>query len=136
MSEFVKTYADNVLTVVMDGTRTIELKINPVTQLPWANEEEAMNYSVDHRFFPEALPVSDEISAIAYKMLFTLSERVAIKNSTDPVVIELNELANDPRLSTVNLSDKNTIDGVNYLVSAGLLTQERADMILSNKKPV
>jgi hypothetical protein len=68
-------------------------------------------------------------------MLFTLQERVAIKNSTDEIVKELNDLANDSRLTEVDLADKNTVDGVTYLVSVGILTAERAAQILSNTKP-
>jgi hypothetical protein len=59
---------------------------------------------------------------------FTLAERTAIRGSTDPVVVDLLWLI--AHQATIDLTDKHIVDGVNYLVSAGLLDASRVAAIL------
>jgi hypothetical protein len=76
-------------------------------------------------------PVAPTVGPIEFKLLFTSGERIAIKTSTDPIVQDFYEITSDPRLTHVDLGLKSTQDAIAYLVSIGILTQERADAILS-----
>ena len=82
----------------------------------------------------DATPTPTEahkVSPIEFKLLFTSGERIAIKSSTDPVVQDFYEITNDPRLTHVDLGLKSTQDAIAHLVHAGILTQARADAILT-----
>jgi hypothetical protein len=60
---------------------------------------------------------------------FTSEERIAIRTSTDPVVqdfIHMLEVSEQ-----IDVSNTTTIDGINYLESINLLTNNRATEILS-----
>lgn len=72
-----------------------------------------------------------KVSPIEFKLLFTSGERIAIKSSTDPVVQDFYEITNDPRLTHVDLGLKSTQDAIAHLVHVGILTQARADAILT-----
>jgi hypothetical protein len=78
---------------------------------------------------PEA--VAPKVSPIEFKLLFTSPERIAIRTSTDPIVQDFYEITSDPRLTHVDLGLKSTKDAIAYLVSVDILTQERADVILT-----
>jgi hypothetical protein len=71
------------------------------------------------------------ITAIAFKLRFTAPERVAIYASTDAMVKDFVSLLDDPRLTQVDLMLPTTIQAVEYLQQAGLLTAERKDEILA-----
>lgn len=77
------------------------------------------------------VPVAPKVSPIEFKLLFTSGERIAIKTSTDPIVQDFYEITSDPRLTHVDLSLKSTKDAIAYLVSINILTQDRADAILT-----
>lgn len=80
---------------------------------------------------PEPEPVGyPTVSAIEYKMLFTTPERIAIKTSTDPIVMDIYELLNDPRVTNVNMNLQSVQDALSYFVTKGLLTNERVAVIL------
>jgi len=67
---------------------------------------------------PEPQPVvfvPPKVTVIEYKMLFTSAERIAVKTSTDPVIIDLQELMNDPRTVNVDLSLKSISDALDYM---------------------
>lgn len=72
------------------------------------------------------------LTPLEFKMMFTAPERVAIKvaATTDPIVEDFQEIANDPRLKEVILTLPANIDAINYLVSKSLLTAERGEEIL------
>jgi hypothetical protein len=72
-----------------------------------------------------------KVSPIEFKLLFTSPERIAIRTSTDPIVQDFYEITSDPRLTHVDLGLKSTKDAIGYLVSVDILTQERADVILT-----
>lgn len=83
---------------------------------------------------PPPAPVTPKpptVSAIQYKMLFTSAERIAAKASADPVVVDLQELLNDPRTTTVDLSLKSISDALDYMTSIKLLAPGRKDEILT-----
>jgi hypothetical protein len=71
------------------------------------------------------------VSAIEFKLLFTSSERVAIKTSVDPVVQDFFGLVEDPRLTNVRLGLKSTQHALAYLEAVGILDAGRKDEILT-----
>jgi hypothetical protein len=75
--------------------------------------------------------VPPTVSAIQYKMLFTSAERIASKKSTDPVIIDLQDLLNDPRTLTVNLALKSISDSLDYMTAIKLLAPGRKAEILT-----
>ena len=72
-----------------------------------------------------------KVSAIEYKMLFTSAERIAAKASVDPVIMDLQELLNDPRTLTVDLSLQSISDALDYMTAIGLLAAGRKAEILT-----
>ncbi|WP_395175821.1 hypothetical protein [Roseibium alexandrii] len=84
-----------------------------------------------------------EVSPVEFKMLFTSAERIAIngrrkdtstENETVKAVLDdWYSIVDDPRLSAVNLQLQSTIDGVNFLVTIGILTAERATQVLAGE---
>lgn len=77
--------------------------------------------------------IAPKVSPVEFKLLFTVLERVAIKQSTDPAIVDFYEIVNDPRLSHVDLGLQSTKDAIGYLQSSNLLTAERAADILAGK---
>lgn len=75
--------------------------------------------------------VPPTVSAIQYKMLFTSAERIAAKQSTDPVIVDLQDLLQDPRTLTVNLALKSISDALDYLTAVNLLAPGRKAEILT-----
>jgi hypothetical protein len=59
---------------------------------------------------------------------FTAAERAAIRNSTDPIVVDLLWLLGHQY--QIDLTYPNIINGVSYLVAIGLLDQTRVATIL------
>ncbi len=76
-------------------------------------------------------PVPPRVTVIEYKMLFTSHERIAVKASTDPVIIDLQELMNDPRTTTVDLSLASIQGALDYMTSLGLIAVGRKAEILT-----
>lgn len=72
-----------------------------------------------------------KVSPVEFKLLFTSAERIAIKASTDAVVLDFMEIVNDPRLTTVDLGLASTQQGVAYLASVGLIGEARVAEILA-----
>lgn len=79
----------------------------------------------------ETITVLPLLSPVEFKMLFTSAERIAIKSSTDLVVIDFFELINDPRLTQVDRNLQSVKDAIAHLVLVGIVTQLRADEILA-----
>jgi hypothetical protein len=85
---------------------------------------------------PEPAPIPVEVippvvSTIQFKLLFKSAERIAIKTSTDPIVIDFFDIVNDIRLTEVNLNSKSTRDALGYLEGIKLLAAGRKDEILT-----
>lgn len=79
---------------------------------------------------PSPLPL---LSPVEFKLLFTAEERIAIRSAkdSDPVVFDMWDILDDPRLTQVDRNLQSTKDSILYLVSAGFLTAERGDEIIS-----
>jgi hypothetical protein len=73
------------------------------------------------------------VSAIQYKMLFTSAERIAAKASTDPVIVDLQELLNDPRTDSVDLALQSISDALDYMTYIGLIMVGRKAEILTGE---
>lgn len=72
--------------------------------------------------------ITTQLTRLEFLTRFTAAERIAIRASTDPVVIDFMELLN---LATyIDVGDQNTIDGVNYLASQNLIAANRVAEIL------
>lgn len=78
-------------------------------------------------------PVALKVSPVEFKLLFTPSERVAIKSArkTDPIVEDIFDILEDDRLTHVNLGLPSTADSLAYLASKGLIEAARVPEILS-----
>lgn len=79
----------------------------------------------------------DKVSPVEFKLLFTPQERIAIKTvrATDAVIDDFYDIAEDPRLTHVDLSLQTTKMAIAYMVSLNLLTAERAEQILAGQAP-
>jgi hypothetical protein len=83
---------------------------------------------------PAPAPVAakpPKVSVIEYKMLFTSAERIATKASVDPVIVDLQELMNDPRTVNVDLSLQSISDALDYMTFLGILAVGRKAEILT-----
>lgn len=88
--------------------------------------------------YVDAAPVAvaaipPKVTVIEYKMLFTSAERIAVKASIDPVMIDLQELMNDPRTTNVDLSLQSIQDALDYMTYLGLIAPGRKAEILTGK---
>lgn len=83
--------------------------------------------------FEEPIPIEPERSIILTQLeflrLFTAEERIVVRLSTDSLVVDFLYLLN--LAQDVKLDDPDTIAGVNYLESLGLLAEGRAAEILT-----
>lgn len=81
---------------------------------------------------PEPIPPTPpKVSPVEFKLLFTATERVAIKTSSDAIVQDFFELVNDPRLTYVDLALQSTQDALAYLTTLGILAEGRASQIIT-----
>lgn len=72
--------------------------------------------------------ITTQLTRLEFLTRFTASERIAIRASANPNVIDFMELLN---LATyVDVGDQTTIDGVNYLASQNLIAAGRVAEIL------
>ena len=80
--------------------------------------------------------VYEKVSPIEFKMLFTMSERLAINplKQTDEIIKDWFEVLDDARLTFVDLGLKSTQDALSYLVTLEILTEDRKLQILRNEK--
>jgi hypothetical protein len=75
------------------------------------------------------------VSPIRFKLLFTATQRIAARTSTDPIVQDFFNLLEDPRLDQVILPLSSTVNALSYLVSINILTEDEKNRILSNTLP-
>ena len=87
----------------------------------------------DPVFVAPELPKPPTVSAIVYKMLFTGAERIAAKTSTDPIIVDLQDLLNDPRTTTVDLSLQSISDALDYLTNKNIIAAGRKAEILTGR---
>lgn len=80
-----------------------------------------------------AAVIPPKVTVIEYKMLFTSAERIAVKASADPVIIDLQELMNDPRTVNVDLSLQSISDALDYMTAIGLIAAGRKAEILTGE---
>lgn len=78
-----------------------------------------------------------EVSPVEFKLLFTPQERIALRTAraTDFVLQDFFDIAEDPRLTKVELALPSTIAALDYMVSKGFLTVERATKIKLGQRP-
>lgn len=93
---------------------------------------------------PEPEPIT-HVSPVEFKMLFTSTERIAIRQARATTSTQVTaqtikavlddwfDIVDDPRLSSVDLTLQSTIDGVNFLVTHSIITAERAAQILAGE---
>lgn len=76
-------------------------------------------------FVPEPFqPRETILTQLAFLRRFTAQERIAIRSSSDPVIIDFLHLVN--LAQDVNLDDPDTADGLAYLEAQQLIAQGRA----------
>lgn len=116
--------AKNYSTQVEDTVQNNAELINGV----WVNQAVIVDLNNIPPAVSALIPI---VSPVEFKMLFTSAERIAIKASTDPVIIDFFELINDLRLTQVDRNMQSVKDAVNYLESQKLIDVGRATIILS-----
>jgi hypothetical protein len=83
------------------------------------------------------LIVNGAVSAIEFKLLFTPTERVQSREAakTDPVVADMFLLLDDPRTQSISLGMPQVWAMLDYLITLGILTEERKQQILNAAEP-
>lgn len=112
------------LTVIMD-TNNLGQSAMGMTYDPATGE-----LSGDPYVPPKVYPT---VSAPGFKILFTSSERIAIKNArpTDATIDDFNDLLEDPRTTQINLNLKSVSEYLDYLISVDIIDDERKEQILN-----
>jgi hypothetical protein len=79
--------------------------------------------------------VPPHVSPVEFKLLFTSSERIAIRSerNSDPVIDDFFDIVDDQRLTHVDLGLKSTQDALAYLVTKKLLSDERKSQIIAGE---
>ncbi len=78
-------------------------------------------------------PVPPKVSPVEFMLLFTSTERVAIKSArlTDPIIDDFLDILEDPRLTSVDLALGSTQDALSYFTALGILAAGRKAVILT-----
>lgn len=69
------------------------------------------------------------MTKLSFLNRFTLEERIAARSSADPVVVDILKMLDLAEI--VDLNYPPTIQSINYMVSVGILTEQRAQEVLS-----
>jgi hypothetical protein len=78
---------------------------------------------------PPPLPDKIRLTRYEFRSRFTAAEKVAMYDSTDTMIrVFLDDIQ---AAENINVSEQDTIDGVNYLASNGLIAAGRASEILA-----
>ena len=75
------------------------------------------------------------LSRVQFKLLFTPTERIAVRTSTDPGVQDWYDILQDPQFEGVVLGSASTERAMGYLVTKGILTADRKAAILAGEEP-
>lgn len=79
---------------------------------------------------PEPVPLTPQpLTQLQFLRRFTVTERITIRASADPVIQDFLHLVN--LAQDVRLNDPDTLMGVHYLEQQGLIAEGRADEILT-----
>lgn len=81
----------------------------------------------------EPQPEAPTVTPVEFMLLFTSSERIAIKaaRETDAIVDDFFGIVDDPRLTEINLGSNGTKGVIEHLVAVSLITEARKSEILS-----
>ncbi|MDP3876025.1 MAG: hypothetical protein Q8Q50_03500 [Methylobacter sp.] len=81
---------------------------------------------------PSVVAAYPKVSPVEFKLLFTSSERVAIKaiRPTDAIVDDFYDIMDDPRLTEVDLALQSVQAALGYLTALGMLAAGRREDIL------
>lgn len=71
------------------------------------------------------------VNTTDFMLRFTSQERVAIRSSTNPVVVDFLRIVDDQRLLVVDLNNPVVLNGLEYFVSISLLASDRPAQILA-----
>lgn len=87
------------------------------------------------RLVEEEPPAPEPIvlSPLAFARLLLPMERIGIRGNTHPAVIDFLWMLD--KAQEISLSDPDTIAGVGFMVSLGLLTADRAAQVLAGTPP-
>ena len=109
-----------------DDTRSVVAPLSYGFDMEWSPELDG--------FVPIAGPVL--ISAMAFKLLFTPTEHLAVMGaaSSDPLIRYYLDLINTPG-NGIDLSHPVVTTGVQHLIDVELITAERGAQILSGTAP-
>lgn len=80
-------------------------------------------------WMPEGWSPPCRLTRLAYSLRFSLEERIAIRQSADPIVADIQHLLS--LAEYVDVTDPVTVQGVEYLEAVGLLAEGRAQEILA-----
>lgn len=69
------------------------------------------------------------ISPVELMLLFPAAARVAIRASTDPVIVDFLRMLDDPRLLTIDRNKPNVSSAIDYCVAGQNLTAQQIDLI-------
>ena len=97
-----------------------------------ANEHESYTYPIQGWTWigtEEGKQSIITMTTLIFMRRFTPQERISIRASTDPILVDFLWLLG--QAPNVRLDDPDTIAGVNYVESIGLITPSRAAQILS-----
>lgn len=122
-ADVAKNYNTEVEDNVEDNAELIDgVWVNPTTPEPDSDY-----------VLPEPEKVYPKVSPLEFKMLFTVQERIAIKEAkaTDEILQDVFEILEDTRLTVVDLGLESTRGFIDYMATLGLLTTERVDKIKS-----
>ena len=122
-ADVAKNYSTEVEDIVENNAELVDgVWVNPVTPEP----------DTDY-VIPELEKVYPKVSPLEFKMLFTVQERIAIKEAkaTDEILQDGFEILEDPRLTVVDLGLESNQGFIDYMATLGLFTTERADKIKS-----
>lgn len=101
------------------------------------DEEVAVLVAAQEAAVANTVAAITEISPVEFKLLFTPQERIALRaaKATDIVLQDFFDIAEDLRLTKIELTLSSTIAALDYMVSKGFLTAERAAKIKLGQRP-
>lgn len=108
-----------------------------VDKYPGKTDEEVAALVAAQGIAADVAAAITEISPVEFKLLFTPEERIALRTAraTDAILQDFFDIAEDPRLTKVELTLSSTIAALDYMVSKNLLTAERAAKIKLGQRP-